>query len=524
MPHLRTFSLALAVVVVTNCQMPVRAADPIDELLAKIPDQANALVAIDMKGLQASPLAQREGWAKKNQLDILGGSLPFPANSESVLLASHLEPGTLRSSWTLSLLQGAQQPSLADLAKQERGEIQTLADVSAVFTSRNAFFIALDPKTLAAISPANRQDAARWIRFAQKNKSAVVSSYLQQGIADLKNGYHIVVALDLSDAIDPMLAKRFISQSPLLKNKKIDQEALAKVLANARGVRIGIKVDQNIRATLAGDFNDEIQPFAEVLPALFLKALDDMGAELDEFPAASATIDKKTFLITAQLSNNGLRHIMSLVPPVTAPMAAANQAPMPAAAAPKAQPPVDDRAAASKRFFTSVNQWANDAHSSAEKKQDYVRAAQAYEKAATQIDNLSVANVDEELLPFATSVSSRLRSIAEALRGAILEATALENEKVTNARLVHPGGLVGGTIGYWNPSFPNDPRYPQGVFFQPYVIPPQYNVQTNEPQVQAKQADILAKGARKRLDLWRQQQAEVTAMKRKMATKYKIDF
>jgi hypothetical protein len=76
MAHLRTFSLALAVVVITNYQTPAQAVDPIDELLSKIPEQANALVAIDLKGLQASPLAQREGWAKKNQLDILGGSLP----------------------------------------------------------------------------------------------------------------------------------------------------------------------------------------------------------------------------------------------------------------------------------------------------------------------------------------------------------------------------------------------------------------------------------------------------------------
>jgi hypothetical protein len=524
MPYIRTLSLALAVVVVTNCETSARAADPIDDLIAKVPDQANALVAIDLKGLHASPLAQRENWGQKHQLDILSGSLPFPASAELALLASHLEPGTLRSTWTLGMVRGNQQLNLADLAKQERGETQTLADVSAVFTGKNSIFIGLDPKTLAVVSPANRQDAARWVRFAQKNTTPAVSSYLQQGIADLKSGYHIVVALDLGDAVDLALTKRFISQSPLVKGKKVDQDALARVLAGARGIRIGIRVEQNIRATLAGDFSEDIQPFAAVLPGLMLKALDDMGADLDEFPAAAATIDKKTFLITAQLSNKGLQQILSMIPPVTAPMVAKG-APKPAVApAPKAQPPADDQALASKRFFDSVNRLSNDAHSSAEKKQDYIRAAQAYEKAATQIDNLSVANVDEELMGFATLVSSRLRSIAEALRGAILEATALENEKQTNARLVHPGGLVGGTIGYWNPSFPNDPRYPQGIFFQPYVIPPQYNVQTNEPQVQAKQAEILAKGARKRLDLWRQLQTDVTLIKRKMTTKYKMDF
>jgi hypothetical protein len=523
MSYLRTLSVAVAVVVITHIPSPVQAADPIEELMAKVPAQANALVALDLMGLHASPLAQREGWSKKHQLDILGGSLPYPATAETVLLASHLDPGSLHSSWSLGLVLGDKQPTIAELAKQERGETQTLADVSAVFSSKNSIFVSLSPRILAAYSPANRQDAARWIRFTQRNSSSVLSPYLNQAVADLKNGYHIVLAIDLGDAIDPTLAKRFISQAPLVKGKNIDVDALTRVLTSARGLRIGIRVDQGIRATLAGDFSEDLQPYAKILPALFLKAMDDMGAELEEFAAPSATVEQKSFLITAQLSTNGLRHVMSLLPPVTAPMAVKDQ-PKPAAPEQAKAPLPDDRAAASKRFFASVNQWANDANTSAEKKQDYIRAAQAYEKAATQIDNLSVANVDEELLPFSTSVSSRLRSIAEALRGAILEATALENEKITNAQMVHPGGYIGSQIGYWNPAFPNDPRYPQGIWIRPYIVPPQYNVQTNEPQVQAKQADILAKGAKKRLDLWRQLQTEITLIKRKMTAKYKIEF
>jgi len=42
--------------------------------------------------------------------------------------------------------------------------------------------------------------------------------------------------------------KRHLAQSSLLKDKKIDIDALARVLTSSRGIRIGVRFDQGIKS------------------------------------------------------------------------------------------------------------------------------------------------------------------------------------------------------------------------------------------------------------------------------------
>ena len=375
-------------------------------LLNKIPDWTNALTVVDFKNILASPIAQREGWDKLPPADLLGGSVPYPRNTELAMLASHLEPGSLRSQRDLALVVGGPFSPIKELAKAENGYEETVAGISTVLSPKNAYLFNLEPKVFAIASPAHRQDTARWIRATQNNPTVTISNYLQQAYSSIGEGYHIVVSIDLQDAINPVLAKRFLMQSPLLKNKKVDVDALSKVLASSRGIRIGVRFDQTIKATLAADFNDNIKAFANILPALVLSSLDDMGGEMEEFPAASATVQDKTFLITSTLSMKGLRRVLSLVPPVNGPVLVQRDPGI------KAKPG-DDTAPANQRYFKAIREAANDAHASADQKNDMIQAAQGYEKAAARIDQLAVANIDEELVKFSTFASSKLRAIAD---------------------------------------------------------------------------------------------------------------
>jgi len=93
-----------------------------------------------------------------------------------------------------------------------------------------------------------------------------------------------------------------------------------------------------------------------VLPVLVMSALADMGGELDEFPVNNAAIQDKTFLITSTLTTKGLRKLMQLVPPVTAPVMAVNNLPNPNKA-----PAVDDSVQLNQRYFKSIREIANDA-------------------------------------------------------------------------------------------------------------------------------------------------------------------
>lgn len=506
----RIISLALTLVT-----FAAATAQPPANLVNKVPDWTNALVVVDLKNILASPIAQKEAWDKLSPTEILSGPLPYPKNTDIALLAAHLEPGSLRNQRDLSIISGGPLPTQAELAKMEKGAEETIAGTSAVLTSKNAYIVSLSPKQLAVISPANRQETSRWIRFAQGNNNPALSSYLQQAYSSIQEGYHIIVAIDLHDAIDPHLAKRFLSASPLLKGKDINIDNLVKVLASSRGIRIGIRFDQTIKATLAGDFSENIKPFATILPALVLSTLDDMGGGLEEFPAGSATIQDKSFQISTTLTVKGLRTVMNLIPPVSGTVLAGKE--------PVKGLPADNDVAGYQRYFKTIREIANDAHNNADKKNDMVLAAQGYDKAASRIDQLAVAGIDDELVKYSTFVSSKLRSIADVLRNCVLEATVIQSGRKVNVQVI-PGFYTGYNLGPWNPQNPGDPYSPGGLWIRPTFTPPTYAVRTNDAELQAKQAEVIARGAKQRLEIWRQLTDETANLRKKLSIKYKVDF
>ncbi len=508
---LASFTLALAM---TFPPQP----PPKNDLLNKIPAWANALIAVNLKDVLASPFAQKEQWDKFLPVDILGGSVPLPKNADISILASNLEPGTLHSRRDIALIQGGPFPPFNELAKIEKGIEETLAGLPAILSPKNCYILSFGPKQLAIVSPAHRQETARWARFAQAGDAPVLSSYLQQAHAAMNDGYHIVVAIDMQNAVDPQSVRRYLSQSPLLKDKKVDIEALAKVLISSRGIRIGVRFDQGIKATLAADFVENIKPFASVLPALVLAGYADMGGDLDEFAVNNAVVQDKTFLITSTLTTKGLRNVMQLIPPFTGAAMAPREVPVKSGALREISVP------ASQKFFKSIREIANEAHAIADQKNDMILAALAYEKAANRIDFLSVQGIDEDLVKFAGFASAKLREIADVLRKSIIEANAVEGSRKVRVQVI-PGFFMGQyNIGPWNPWNPGDPTAPPGLWVRPYITPPQVNVTSNDAEIQGKQAEVLARGARRRLELWRQLSDESANLRRQLSIRHRVEF
>src|SRR5262249_31812555 len=73
-------------------------------MLTYVPKEANALMAVDIKGLMASPMAGKEGWRKKVSEDTAVNLLPFPDTAELVVVAEQLQPGSLQGKWELVLI------------------------------------------------------------------------------------------------------------------------------------------------------------------------------------------------------------------------------------------------------------------------------------------------------------------------------------------------------------------------------------------------------------------------------------
>jgi hypothetical protein len=289
-----------------------------------------------------------------------------------------------------------------------------------------------------------------------------------------------------------------------------------KVLASSRGIRIGVRFDQSIQATLAADFNENIQGVATILPMLVMASLNDMGGEMEEFPAATAVVEDKRFLISNKLSITGLRKLLQLIPPVSGPVLAPRDVAFKGI-------PADNVVATNQKYFKNIRDAANEAHLKADEKNDMVLAAQCYEKAATRIDQLPVGNVDEELVKFSTSASSKMRAIADVLRTAVLECNAAEGGRKKQVTVIPPY-TYGYILGPWNPNNPGDPFSPQGLYYRPLMTPPQVNVRTNNSEVQAKLNLIITDALKKRMELWRQLSDESANLKKMLSIKHKADF
>ena len=88
-----------------------------------IPASTNTITIIRMRSIMQSPLARREGWAKKRAVEYQEGTAVLPPTSDIIVIASKLIPGNLANSPTIALLPVDQPIADRDLAARERGGV-----------------------------------------------------------------------------------------------------------------------------------------------------------------------------------------------------------------------------------------------------------------------------------------------------------------------------------------------------------------------------------------------------------------
>jgi hypothetical protein len=153
------------------------------------------------------------------------------------------------------------------------------------------------------------------------------------------------------------------------------------------------------------------------------------------------------------------------------------------------------------RYYRAICQVIDDLGRYKNKKQtDYNNAALWYDSFANKIDKLSIAGVDDEMVQFGASVSSKLRSLAGSLRGLKIQLDAYDS--------------------YMSVVAVGAPR--QGVFGSSRFSSPA--MESNVGTLKAKQADLVAQTAPDREKVWTVIEQDRSAIRRKMAEKYKIDF
>src|SRR5690349_16948033 len=143
---------------------PQRVAAQFDDLAAKVPSSANAIVLLDGQKLLASPLAKSEGWKDKYEQAFASGLVTIAPDTQKLVLASQINYEFMQPQWEVAIADMGKARSAAEIARLTKGALDPIGDTPAVALRDNAYALELGPKRVAAMAPANRQAVARWLR------------------------------------------------------------------------------------------------------------------------------------------------------------------------------------------------------------------------------------------------------------------------------------------------------------------------------------------------------------------------
>lgn len=478
---------APAVLVALVAAPLAKAAGPYDGLLVAVPPQVNCLVLVDVQKAFASPLAQSERWASDISARFRSGIGFVPPDAGRLVISSQVNLSTMTRDSQVGLVTAQQPPSMRALAEREGGVASDLLGQTVCLSPRNVYFASPASGTLAAVYPADRQVTARWLRHATTAKTATLAPYLQAA-ADAAGKHTVTVAVDMTNAVDPVILRMSLANSPIfVRHKNVDMAGLSRQVAAIQGLTFTADVTDKVAGAVRLDFAFDPSPFRGVLRDLFLELLADQGAVIPAVEAWEEKYEGNSLTLSGPLSGPDLKRVLSLFA-----FPGATPEEHPGAAADRVS------VAATRQYLGAVEAILADVRRTREDR-GYEKTATWHEKAAAQIEQLNRRAVDPAAVGAAEAAATRLQAIAASLRGLPVDVENLQRQQY--AYSFRAGGLFWG----WSPFAPSF-------------------VQTNVPEIQKQIAKTVEADKEKRAGLWAQIDSGMATARKELGEKYKEKF
>lgn len=406
-----------------------RALADFNDLLARVPPGANAVAAIDVRGIVSSPMGVENKWKGKLAHPDASNPLLVPPDATRIVMASWIEPSTVQPMWEASVIELAKAPSMERIAKTQGGFVETVADKQAVWSPMNAYFVRLDTRVLGAVAPADRQFAARWARQSGSSGQEL-SPYLQSAVNSMGPKTHYLFALDLQDAASAKRVRHRLSMGEFasLAEKNIDIDKISAILASIKGLTLQVAVGEAATGKGVVDFGRPASPLADFGKPLLLEFLGKCGAGIDDFASWNVAVKENALTFEGELSTDGLRRLMSIVDPPSPTQTAESDEEKAAAgeksgggAAPESQKAV---IAASKAYFDTVTSIIDNIGKQIRTATSMTQGAVYVGRSARRIGRLPILNVDPALVEWGTGVSIRMGEISSVVGVGGLQARA----------------------------------------------------------------------------------------------------
>jgi hypothetical protein len=484
----------------------LQAQTPLKELIAPIPEDANAIVIIQADKLRSSVFAEEFRAKTLRGTSNVDKHLIPREDIRTVVLGAELNIVDMRPIWEAAIIEISNDISVETLNIKIGGIVESFGDLPALLLPSDAYLIKLGSKRFGTLGPANRQKAARWAMRASSPSEAKISPYLAK-MAEFPEtvGTEVMLALDLSGLIDATrLRARLDGMDTLKARPQVNRDELARLLSGVQGIALGVKATETLNARLRIDFSSDPSMLKDFAKPLIIEVIKRQGLMIDEIEGWDVTINGNTVFLGGDLTAGGLRRVLTLVDPPTFPSSDATKQPD--------TTPSDPKAVASQQYFHEITKLLSDMADPENRK--YQNSSGWYDRYARKIDQLPLLNVDPELSEYGSNVAQAFRTFAYKGRAEFAKAADNSSNLERNVTVLPAGSQFVGAVGGW-----------YGGYSSVYNT---YSWQVGPPQglSQRQKAEKTARSymAMSLAELRNAVGAATSDIRRKMTEKYQVEF
>lgn len=385
-----------------------------------LPADVNAVLVIDVAAAYRSPIAVQNQWAKKAAASFLSQELFLPPTAQRVTVGARLDwLQNLTSVQQNTVMEMKPGTDLASIAPLVGGEIEKNGTRHGLSLEKGRYVIEAAPQLWLMAQPGGRQAGWRWAR-AGIIPAAQPPLFLVSAAQSVTAEAPIVVALDLTDAVELGAARAVLEDLPGSPLKGAALDAAAKVLKSAKGVVIQVTLGEKRLARCRIEFDQSPSTLTPIAKPLAQTVLSQWGASLEETTGWKSHTESFSLVYEGEMSGTGLKRLISVVQPSI----------VPSADAPTAEATPSAAVKASQKYFHSVQHELDDLRTSLRKTRD--NHALWLERSARTIDGLPLKDVDQDLQVFGGRVSRSLRYQAQAERQGNLRTGTRQAQAQTN--------------------------------------------------------------------------------------------
>lgn len=486
------------------------------ELIGRIPKDANTVVLLNTEKIFSSPVATEGRWQQRRQAAFEAGVSALPPQATAVVMAARTDFEFGKSVWELSMVRSPEGVQIGEVATRFGGTVDSIEERFAARLPGDHYLVQISDRVLAAHTPANRQDVARWLRATDlSDPTDRHSGYLRDAYGYATEvATPLIMALDLHQVVSESTVAERLGRLAAWNGSEEETREAATLIAGVEGVTLGATFGEAVRGSIRVDFSQSPELLKEVGKGILIEILEGHGSMIEDFRAWSPSVRDNTFLLSGPLSADGLRRLLSVLE-----LPASLTGAMDRAKLSQDDSPESLTRAASQQYYRSLVVLLDDLRTKGKRDgvKTFGQAAMWYAKYARKIDDLPLLNVDPVLVDFARQTADRLRDAEMAMKGVGMRTSVRTSG--SNA------GYAAGDYGY------GGYRSYYGGYGTPYSSNVTTNFNVARGAVRAEQqADNIVRtqervsGAAAVQQIWAEIDRASAEIRRDLTTKYQVEF